>query len=74
MWKAAAYRDGDLVERAFCPEKGRLPVDMRTVGSGRPRAWMAEGPMEARITEVTALVNRLLAQKPKDRRKPIQPA
>lgn len=28
-----------------------------------------EGPLKARITEVTALVNRLLAQKPKDRKK-----
>jgi transposase, IS5 family len=30
---------------------------------------VAEGPLKARIAEVTALVNRLLAQKPKDRKK-----
>ena len=30
---------------------------------------VAEGPLKARIAEVTALVNRLLAQKPKDRQK-----
>ena len=30
---------------------------------------VAEGPLKARIIEVTALVSRLLAQKPKDRRK-----
>ncbi|MCA1775820.1 MAG: IS5 family transposase [Loktanella sp.] len=30
---------------------------------------VADGPLKARITETTALVNRLLAQKPKDRKK-----
>jgi len=36
---------------------------------GRQMDKVAEGPLKAKITEATALVNRLLAQKPKDRRK-----